>query len=375
MVRRLVAISALVLALAGCSSSQTATSSNPDNATTGCTGTIAVMASDGNNGESPSIMNWARIGLDTFNSEQHTSFSFASANVYGNPALAATEARQLANNPALVGVVGPATSSDTTGAGPVFDAAGLAYVSPSATAVALTDGRYPNFFRVVGDNATEATSINHLVTGRLPHHHVVVVGDTENYSRDLTARLMAGLDNGGVSVTKVVAPEERPDPAAVVAAVPGSDTTVILALLQPSDATTYVSALRAAGRTPAIVAGDALFDLSTFAVPGAYVANYAPDIGQTPEGRTITSVYAEIFGSLAPFAATSDVAMQAVATAALDSCHNGLATRAGVLATLPHLHLRDTVLGYPVSFTTTHDLVGARYWLYRIEGRTYQPVP
>ena len=87
-----------------------------------------------------------------------------------------------------------------------------------------------------------------------------------------------------------------------------------------------------------------------------------------------SAVNSEIFGDLAPFAATAYVAMQAAATAALDSCRDGQATRAGVANALPKTAIKTTVLGSPVAFDEHHELIGSRYWMYRIEGGTYQLV-
>ena len=67
--------------------------------------------------------------------------------------------------------------------------------------------------------------------------------------------------------------------------------------------------------------------LNDFNVPGAYVPTYAPDVSKMQDGATTVRLYREIFGDLAPFAATSYVAMETVATAALHSCQKGEATR------------------------------------------------
>jgi hypothetical protein len=66
--------------------------------------------------------------------------------------------------------------------------------------------------------------------------------------------------------------------------------------------------------------------------------------------------------------------MQTVATAALDSCRNGQATRHRVAKALPRVRISSTLLGNPVSFDAHHELIGGRYWMYRIEGGSYQVI-
>ena len=90
------------------------------------------------------------------------------------------------------------------------------------------------------------------------------------------------------------------------------------------------------------------------------------------DGAATVRLYGEIFGDLAPFAATSYVAMETVATAALESCRDGQAARAGVVDALPDVSIPSTLLGSPVSFNSRHELVGGRYWMYRIEGGNYR---
>jgi hypothetical protein len=67
--------------------------------------------------------------------------------------------------------------------------------------------------------------------------------------------------------------------------------------------------------------------------------------------------------------------MQTVATAALATCRDGDATRAGVANALPRTHIPSTLLGSPVRFDSHHELVGSRYWMYRIEGGNYKEIP
>ena len=145
--------------------------------------------------------------------------------------------------------------------------------------------------------------------------------------------------------------------------------------VNPGDAQRLVDQIHAAGKDPTIVGGDTMFSLNDFNVPGAYVPTYAPDVSKMADGAATVKLYSEIFGDLAPFAATAYVAMETVATAALDSCRNGQATRAGVAKALPDVSIPSTLLGNSVSFDAHHELIGSRYWMYRIEGGNYRLIP
>ena len=145
------------------------------------------MASAGSaGGTQPAQMNWARVALDAFNAEHGSSFTIEPSNVYDETDLPAPKRNASLPIPAVVGVVGPVSSSVTEIAGPIFDAAGLAYVSPSATAVSLTDGHLEHFYRVVANNNQQAEAIVRLVTSSLHPKTVLVVDDREVYSTNLT---------------------------------------------------------------------------------------------------------------------------------------------------------------------------------------------
>ena len=116
-----------------------------------------------------------------------------------------------------------------------------------------------------------------------------------------------------------------------------------------------------------------MFDLNTFDVPGAYVSTFAPDLSTVAGGNNLVRLYKEIFGDLAPYGGPSYVAMQVVLTAALDSCKDGMASRAGITRTIGNIHLDNTILGQSVAFDAHGDVKNGQFYIYRIEGGTFVP--
>ena len=343
------------------------------NAGPSCAGTIAVMASTGSAGSTqPAQMNWARVALDAFNAKHGSSFTIEPSNVNDETSRAGPEARRLAADAAVVGVVGPASSAVTEIAGPIFDGAGLTYVSPSATAVSLTDGHLKHFFRVVANNNSQAQAIIRLVRSSLHPKTVLAVDDREVYSTNLIKIISDGLRRNRTTVVHVSVDAAQSDYANVIREIGPSTNVVVMPLVNPRDAQRLADQIHATGKKPAIVGGDAMFSLNDFDVPGAYVPTYAPDVSKRADGAATVKLYSEIFGDLAPFAATAYEAMQTVATAALHSCRNGEATRRGVTRALPNVRIPSTLLGNSVSFDAHHELIGSRYWMYQIEGDTYR---
>ena len=358
--------------LSACSGTTEATSTGIT--ATPCAGAIGVMLPYTGTSQLDTVqMNWARVSLDNFNRVHGTSFSIVPQNVDHDAAVAAAGAETLAQNKKVVGVVGPSTSVAVAAAGPVLGAAGLAYVSPSATRAALTDGSLSGFYRVVANDSIQGPTVADFVASSLHPNNVLVVSDPEAYSQALTDSITSSLTSQGVKVSKITIPLDRPDPNAVLQAITSNTNVVVLALLQPTDGQTIANSIAVHGLHPAILATDSMFDLNTFDVPGAYVSTFAPDLSTVAGGNNLVRLYKEIFGDLAPYGGPSYVAMQVVLTAALDSCKGGVATRAGVSSTIGNIHLENTILGQSVAFDAHGDVKNGKFYIYRIEGGNFVP--
>lgn len=339
-----------------------------------CDGSVAVMAPYGGFGATDSVqMNWSRVALDKFNDEHGTSFTLAPFNVDFDIEDGARAAERIIADQDIIGVVGPKTSGVTREVGPRFDGAGLVYVSPSATNATLTDGSLRNFYRVVASDALQGPRLGTFIADELqPSKVLVVTNQGEPYSEGLARGITDVLAERDVPFEVVVTDLNQDEYSQVVTRVDESVNVVALPLLDPLDAKRVVAALAAAGKYPAIVAGDSLF-VSAFDVPGAYVSTYAPDASRLPRGRDIIRLYESIFGSFEAYGGPAYVAMEVVLTAAYAACAaDGTVTRRGVLTALPDVRIEQTILGTPVAFTPAHELEGATINVYRITTRGYE---
>ena len=369
---------ALALLAAACGSSGTVGDEQAD-ATTfdayACDGDIAVMAPYGGTSDTDYVqMNWARVALDKFNRDHGTSFTLYPSNVDFDADAGAAAAQRIVSDPNVIGVVGPKTSVVTKAAGPIFDLAGLAYISPSATNASLTDGGLKNFYRVVASDALQAPRMAEFVADDLEAKGVLVVQDDEPYSEGLGNAVVQQLEARGVKVQRVNVKVEQESYSEVVTRVTPQVDVVVTPLLVASDARRLVAELHAAGKYPAVVGGDALF-VNAFGVPGAYVTTYAPDISRYPEGRDIIRLYESIFGDFESFGGPAYVAMEVMLTAALDVCkRDGGVTRSAVAKQVPKVRLEESILAMPIAFDERHELEDARIHVYRVGLNGYELV-
>ena len=370
--RRLAAILALVgtatalAACAGASSSPVPAETAPSIDSMSCTGAVGVMAPYGGLAQDDTTqMNWARVALDKFNQEHGTSFTLEPGNVDGNPNAGRREARRFAANPNVIGVVGPKTSSVTRAVGPIFDAADLVYVSPSATNTTLTDGSLKNFYRVVASDAKQAPAMADYIAKHLDPKTVLIVNDDEVYSQGLSKDLKASLDKLGVPSQTIEISTLQEDFADVVKQVAGDVNVVALPILDAMQGTAIVNALAKAGKYPTFIGGDALF-LQSFSAPGAYVTTYTSDLSAQPSAQESVRLYQTIFGSFEYYGAPSYVAMEVVLDDAFEVCkEDGEVSRKAMVEQLPKTHLDTSILQMPIAFTANHELKDARIHVYQ----------
>src|SRR6201982_3133919 len=145
------------LAVAGCSSS----SSGSGTAAGGGTGsasaaTKSCVASVGFEGPitgpvaplGTEQLHFAQLAVATDNLANKTKIKLVQGDTQLQPAQATTVTQQFISNSSIVAVVGPAGSQEGIAIGSPMDRAGMGFIPGSATAVELTSGKSPTFFRV-----------------------------------------------------------------------------------------------------------------------------------------------------------------------------------------------------------------------------------
>ena len=367
----LIAAAALVAACGSSSSSAPKEAFNAGN----CDGDVGVMLTYGGFGAGDTIqMNWARVALDKFNQTHGSAFGFVPANVDADTEMGVKEAKRLAGDQGVIGIVGPKTSVVTKAVGPIFDAANLVYVSPSATNETLTDGKLRNFYRVVASDALQAPTMGTFIAERLKPSTVLIVRDDEPYSQGLADGLAKRLDELKIRNRTIDVKVGQKDYADVALQVDPTVNVVALPILDAKDAVRLVNQLWKQGKYPKFIGGDAVF-MKAFAVPGAYVTTYSPDSSTQPEAADLVRLYQTIFGDFEQYGAPSYVAMEIVLEAALEVCReDGEVTRGAMVRQLPRTRLETSILGMPIAFTPEHELEGATISVYQVGPRGFELV-
>ena len=121
-----------------------------------------------------------------------------SAGIAGLPA-SVRVAELLAADPAVVGVVGPNSSRDALLAGPLYNAAGLPHIVPTATSRRLRDaGRFT--LLLAPDDSMEGAFAARFITRRLAARRVLILYVGDEYGSGLRTSLESALARQGVDV-------------------------------------------------------------------------------------------------------------------------------------------------------------------------------
>src|SRR5215813_7178915 len=264
--RTVIVASALgALVAAGCGSSGGGTNAGgggngPCKATIGIeapiTGPVAVLGQE--------QLHFAQLAMSMDNKKNHTKITLKQGDTQLDPAQATTVTQQLTSDDSIVGVVGPAGSQEVEAVGALMARAGLAFISGSATAVALTTGKYPTFFRVVSKDSVQGPQDAHYIVNTLHPKALMIVDDQEAYSTGLVAAMVPIFKAAGIKVDHESVSQKVTDFSSLVAKITPATTVVVLPWQVASNAQRLGHDLAQEHKKAVIWGTDGLFSPGTF---------------------------------------------------------------------------------------------------------------
>jgi branched-chain amino acid transport system substrate-binding protein len=316
------------------------------------------------------ILNWTRLSVANWNAQHHSSFKLVEGDTQLNPAQAATVAQSFVSNKKVVATVGPAASQEVAAVGPTTNKAHLAMVSPSATATNLTIGAsLHNFFRVVArDDQQGPTAANYVIKALHPKR-VMIVDDQSSFSTGLADSAGPVFKKGGVTVDRESVAQTANDFADLVAKASSADL-VFLTWQLPANIKLFVQQMQAQGRTAPTFA-------TTFDGGTSYVSSFSVNAHTYPPDAAISKQYEKKYGTnyTGQFGPPSYVSAQVLMTAATSLCAKHKAvTRTALLAAVRKVKLARSIIGRPIAFDKRGDLVGGRFYIYKLAGGDYKLV-
>ena len=367
------------LVAAGCSSGGSSSSSSSGTATKSCVATIGM--------EGPLTgpvaflgqeqLHFAQLALLKDNLANHTKITLVQGDTQLNPAQATTVTQQFTSNPKIVAVVGPAGSQEVEATGPYFARAGMAFVSGSATAVALTTGKYPTFFRTVSKDSVQGPQDANYIVKNLHPKALMIVDDQEAYSTGLVSAMVPVFQAAGIKVDHESVSQKVTDFSSLVAKVTPAMTVVVLPWQIAANAQQFGRNLAQQHKKALIFGTDGLYDPKNFTISGSYVSTFGPDITAMPADAAIAAAAKAKYGSFGTFGPPTFAATHVIDEAIAAVCKSGQTpSRANVLAAIKKTNEPASILGQPIKFDSHGDLVNGKFFLFKIDSSgKYQLIP
>jgi branched-chain amino acid transport system substrate-binding protein len=367
------------LAVAGCGSSGSSGSSASGGGSKTCVATIGM--------EGPLTgpvaflgqeqLHFAQLALAKDNLANKTKISLVQGDTQLNPAQATTVTQQFTSNAKIVAVVGPAGSQEVEAVGPLMARAGMAFISGSATAVALTTGKYPTFFRTVSKDSVQGPQDANYIVKNLHPKALMIVDDQEAYSTGLVSAMTPVFKAAGITVDHESVSQKLTDFSSLVAKVTPATTVVVLPWQVAANAQQFGRNLAQQHKKTLIFGTDGLYDTKSFTIPGSYVSSFGPDIAGIPADAAIAAAATAKYGSFGTFGPPTFAATHVVDEAIASVCKSGQTpSRANVLAAIKKTSEPATILGQPISFDSSGDLVNGKFFLFKIDpAGKYQLIP
>ena len=372
------------LAVAGCSSSSSSSAAG-GGSTGGAASTKSCVASIGFEGPitgpvaplGTEQLHFAQLAVLTDNLANKTKIKLVQGDTQLQPAQATTVTQQFISNSSILAVVGPAGSQEVIAIGSPMARAQMAFITGSATAVELTTGKYPTFFRVVSKDSVQGPQDANYIVNTLKPKAIMIVDDQEAYSTGLVSAMTPVFQAAGIKVDHESVSQKLTDFSSLVAKVTPDTSVVVLPWQVAANAQQFGRNLAQQHKKAVIFGTDGLFSPGTFTINGSYVSSFGPDITAMPADAAIARAATQKFGSFGTFGPPVYAATHVIDEAIASVCKSGQTpSRANVLAAIKKTNEPASILGQPISFDSHGDLNGGKFFLFKIDSAgKYKLIP
>lgn len=308
-----------------------------------------------------------RLGFD---------LSLVSFDDKGSADTGAAEAKRLADDPTILGLVGAMNSGVTIAVSDVLKSAPVAMISPSSTSTDVTDRGLANVNRIVARDDAQGPSGAEFLAG-LGVKNVFVVSDATKYGAGLVNKATPAFKTGGVQVVGFLSTEEKTNFSEVVKLVQKAEPDAVYFGGEYPKAAAFLKQLRAAGVKAKFMGGDAL-DTTDFlkqagkAAAGAYFTTVRGPITAFSNAgrRTFADAYQQKYGrqpqSRAIFAYDATNVLLNGLKDAIRSAGGKLPSRAAVVTAVRKTSFANAISG-TISFNTIGDRVTTPIFVIRVD--------
>jgi branched-chain amino acid transport system substrate-binding protein len=328
---------------------------------------------------------FARLAVEDFNeaNDGHYNATLLEEDTDITPDKATPVCQKDADDETILGIVGPAGSGQVEACAQILEDAGLVHVSPSATRPSLAQAGNKTFFRVVPNDDVQGPTDGNYIADVIGAKTVYVLDDQESYGTNLADTVQKTLEDKGVTVERASVTQADTDFSALVTKIKGSGAEVVFFAGQiPSQGALMARQLKEQGVDIPVFGGDGFFSSKEYiddaggATEGSYASVFAPDLHGVAEAADVIAAADAAFPTWGSFGPPTYVATMVVLEAAVRASEAGHLDRATVLAEVAKTDMASTILGIPVKFDATGEVLGAAFFISQVtDGKFVQVYP
>lgn len=225
-----------------------------------------------------------------------------------DPKEAVNAANKLVSDPAIVGVIGHLNSGTSIPASAVYNRAGMAMISPSATAVELTRQGFKNVFRVCTTDAVQGPSMADFLVKDKKFRRIVVLHDKSAYGQGLADSFKPQAEKNGARILLYEGiTQGDKDFSAILTKIKGLNPDVIYFGGMHSEGALLARQAKELGIRAAFAGGDGMFgteysNIAGSAARNTYVSFLAPPFDKLESARAFVEKYNAKYGPIKQYA-------------------------------------------------------------------------
>lgn len=274
-----------------------------------------------------------------------------------SPEVGATIAQRFADDPDIIGVVGPASSQVCEAAQPVFQNANLAHITPSCTKTDLTNPGTETFFRPIPTDADQSRAIAAHMIATSNVYKLHILEDQSSYASVLSDELSVILLNSGIRIERSSFTQEETNFMPIVEVIVKEKPDAVFLVAQIENQKQDISVeLHKNGFDGFVYMPDTGFTSGWVEAAGeaaekTYVTFFAPDPNLVPEADLYNQAYRSMFESdPTPFGGAAGMASQVMLQSVIECVEIAGTSRDCIISRLNFTQLDNTLLGIPISF-------------------------
>ena len=274
-------------------------------------------------------------------------------------------------------VMGHICSGATKAALGIYNDARIIVISPSATNPELTQsGQYPNFFRTIASDDTQAKLEVDFAMNRLKVKTIAVLHDKGDYGKGLAEyarKFAAATKNVKVVLYEGITPGAV-DYSAIVQKIKQSGAEAVIYGGYHPEAASIVSQMRKKGMKTIFISDDGVKDITFIKVAGKYAegvyATGPKDTSKNPLAIAANEAHKKAYGSdPGAFYLNAYAATQAI----LNAIQKAKSTDYTKVSNALRTYAVDTPLG-KIKFDKKGDAIGAGFTMYQVRNGVYVEV-